>query len=138
MVNRGNLKVFWVLLGIFLGGVGTGSAATFAWSHNRMVHMMEHGGWLHNDQRMRALQHTLDLSPEQRTKVAAILEQQSPERRRLMGDVMQRCGETLRDHKAKTDAAIRAILNPEQQARFDKLAKRQAERLFAVPTTAVP
>ncbi len=138
MVNRGNMKAFWVLLGIFAGGVGTGAATTLAWSHNKIVHLMEHGGIFHNDQRMRALQHALDLTPEQRTKVAAILEQQQPERRRLMSEAMQRCGEPLREHKAKTDAAIRAVLNPEQQARFDKLARHQAERLFLAPPAPSP
>jgi hypothetical protein len=82
---------------------------------------------------MRALQRALDLSPAQRILVAAILERQAPERRRLMGEMMQKCGDPVRAYKTQADAEIRAVLNPEQQQRFDKLAKRQAERFFQGP-----
>jgi hypothetical protein len=133
MVNRNNIKVLLVLVGVFAGGAGTGVAASLAWTHHRMVGFLEHGGAPHNEQRMRALQHALNLSPEQRTLVAAILERQAPERRRLMGEMMQKCGDPVRAYKAKADAEIRAVLNPGQQIRFDRLAKRQAERFFLGP-----
>ena len=133
MVNRSNIKVLLVLVGVFAGGAGTGVAASLAWTHRRMVGILEHGGSPHNDQRMRALQRALDLSPAQRILVAAILERQAPERRRLMGEMMQKCGDPVRAYKTQADAEIRAVLNPEQQQRFDKLAKRQAERFFQGP-----
>ncbi len=132
MVNRSNIKALLVLVGVFAGGAGTGVAASLGWTHHRMVGLLEHGA-PHNDLRMRALQRALNLSSEQRTSVAAILERQAPERRRLMGEMMQKCGDPVRAYKAKADAEIRAVLNPEQQGRFDKLAKRQAERFFPGP-----
>lgn len=131
MVNRGNLKVLLVLAGVFVGGVGTGIATTMAWSHHRMVGYLEHGGLPRGDLRMRALQRELDLTAQQRSTIAAILERQAPERRRLMGEMMRQCGDSMRSHKSKVDAEIRAVLNPDQQLRFDQLAKRQAERFFS-------
>jgi protein CpxP len=80
--------------------------------------------------RGRALQRELGLTSQQRDAVQGILERQLPERRRLMSDMLQHCGDPLRVHKAKVDAEIRAVLNPEQQRRFDALAARQGERLF--------
>ena len=133
MVNRGNIKALLVLLGVFVGGTGTGAAAALAWTHHRTIHLLEHGGWPRNEQRMRALQHALDLTAEQRTTIASILERQAPERRRLMGEMMHQCGDPIRSYKTKADAEIRAVLNPDQQVRFDKLAKHQAERFFLGP-----
>jgi Spy/CpxP family protein refolding chaperone len=101
-----------------------------AWSHHHMVGYLEHGGATRNEQRMRAMQHALDLTAQQRVTIAAILDRQAPERRRLMGEMMRQCGDSARSHKSKVDAEIRAVLNPDQQVRFDQLAKRQAERLF--------
>ena len=133
MVNRGNIKALLVLVGVFAGGAGTGIAATTAWTHHKLIRSLEHGGWPHNEQRMRALQHALDLTAQQRSTIAAILERQAPERRRLMREILRQCGEPVREYKTKADAEIRAALNPDQQVRFDTLAKRQAERFFPGP-----
>ena len=132
MVSRSNIKALLVLVGVFVGGAGTGVATTMAWNHHKLIHSLEPGGW-RNEQRMRALQHALDLTAQQRTAIAAILERQAPERRRLTGEMMRQCGDPIRAYKAKVDAEIRAVLNPEQQVRFDKLAKHQAERFFQGP-----
>jgi Spy/CpxP family protein refolding chaperone len=138
MVNRSNLRAFLVLAGVFVGGAGTGVATTLAWSHHRFIGLMEHEGSHRNDLRVRALQHALDLTNQQRGTIAAILERQMPERRRLMGEMMQTCGEPMRAYKAKLDAEIRAVLNPQQQKRFDQLAERQGERLFLGPRHGPP
>ena len=133
MVSRSSIKALLVLVGVFVGGAGTGIATTMAWNHHKFIHSLEAGGSPRNEQRMRALQHALDLTTDQRTAIAAILERQAPERRRLMGDMMRQCGDPIRTYKAKVDAEIRGVLNPEQQVRFDKLAKHQAERFFSGP-----
>lgn len=125
-----------VLVGVFAGGAGTGISTTLAWSHHRMVRSLERGGSPHNEIRMRAMQHVLNLTAQQRTTVASILERQAPERRRLMGEMMRQCGDPMRAYKAKVDAEIRAVLNPDQQLRFDALAKRQAERFFQGSSSA--
>ena len=138
MVNRSSLNAFLVLAGVFVGGLGTGVATTLAWSHHRLIGFMEHEGSHRNDLRVRALQRALDLTNEQRGTIAAILEGQMPERRRLMGEMMQNCGEPVRAYKTKVDAQIRAVLNPQQQKRFDQLAERQGERLFLGPRHGVP
>ena len=133
MVNRSSLKVVLVIVGVFVSGMGTGAAVTLAWSHHRLVGMIERGGPFHHEMRMRALQRTLQLSSDQRRTISAILERDAPTRRQLMDDAIQSCGEPLRDHKAQIDAEIRAVLRPDQQVRFDELAKRQAERFHLGP-----
>ena len=110
--------------------MGTGAAVTMAWSHHRLMGMLERGGPFHHEMRMRALERTLQLSAEQRNAISAILERDAPIRRKLTNDAMQSCGEPLRSHKAQIDAEIRAVLRPDQQVRFDELAKRQAERFY--------
>src|SRR5512142_3073934 len=125
MVNRNNVKAVAIIVGIFLGGAGTGSAVTFAWSHNRLVGMLERTGPLHQEMRMRTLQRILHLSSKQHAAIADILEREGPARRKLMGEMMRACGEPIRAHKARVDAEIRAVLRPDQQARFDELAARQ-------------
>jgi hypothetical protein len=133
MVNRSSLKVILVIAGVFVSGMGTGAAVTMAWSHHRLVSMIERGGPFHQEMRMRALQRTLQLSSDQRRAISAILERDAPTRRKLTDDAMQACGEPLRNHKAQIDAEIRAVLRPDQQIRFDELAKRQAERFHLGP-----
>jgi hypothetical protein len=138
MVNNSTLRVVVVITGIFFGGVGTGAAVTFAWSHNRMVEMMDRNGPFRHEMRMRALQRMLHLSAQQHRAISDILERGESERHRVMGQMMQACGEPMRSHKARVDAEIRAVLNPDQQRRFDELTKRQNERFMMAPGAPPP
>lgn len=129
MVNRTSLKVVLLMLGVFLAGAGTGAAWTHSWSHKHFGRMLEEDGFGYNQLRVRALQRVLGLNPSQRKAVASILEQDAPERRRLMGELVQSpCGESIRGHRAAIDARIRGILGPGQQQKFDELVQGRAER----------
>lgn len=132
MVKRSNVKVVLVIAGIFIGGMGTGAAVTMGWWRHHLIGMLERGG-AHREMRMRALQRTLHLTPPQRQAISDILERDAPTRRQLMDNAVKSCGEPLRAHKAEVDAQIRAVLRPDQQGRFDELARRQNERFFKVP-----
>jgi uncharacterized membrane protein len=114
MVKRANLKVALVIAGVFLIGASTGAVLTFAWSHQRLVGMLDRGGPIHHEMRMRALQRTLGLSAEQQRTIAEILERDAPRRRQVMGQVMRECGDPMRKHKSE-------------------LAKRQAEKFLMDP-----
>jgi Spy/CpxP family protein refolding chaperone len=133
MVNRSNLKVLLLMAGIFVSGAGTGAAITQMWSRHHLMQMLARGSSFHREMRMRALRHALDLTPTQGDAISRILEQDAPTRRRLMEEAVRTCGDPLRAHKAELDAKIRAILRPDQQSRFDELAKRQAERFYGMP-----
>ena len=76
---------------------------------------------------LRRLTRELDLRPEQRQQVEGILRDASQEFARLREEM----GPRLRDIRGRTREMIRAILNPEQQAKFQTLEKeweRRAER----------
>lgn len=129
MVNRTSLKVVLLMLGVFLAGAGSGAAWTHSWSHRHMGRMLQEDGFGYSQQRVRALQRVLGLSPRQRKDVSTILEQDVPERWQLMGELMQSsCGERIRLHRAEIDARIRGLLGPAQQQKFDKLIQSRAER----------
>lgn len=69
----------------------------------------------------------LDLTPDQRQQVEAILGQTGQEFARLREEF----GPRVRDIRARSREKIRAILSPEQQAKFEALEKeweRRAER----------
>jgi Spy/CpxP family protein refolding chaperone len=55
----------------------------------------------------------LDLTAEQKTKVDSIFDEVHPKMEAI---------------RKSTDQQIRAVLNPEQQAKFDKMVEKRAER----------
>ena len=69
-----------------------------------------------------AILHQLDLTPEQRERVDAIMER----RRRQADAFWEREGPRMRSIVDSTRAEIRAVLTPEQRAEYDRL--REAHR----------
>jgi len=47
--------------------------------------------------------------------------------------MFERCGAAVRKHKAAIDTEIRAVLEPQQQKRFDELAALHRERFLYSP-----
>jgi DNA-binding MarR family transcriptional regulator len=82
---------------------------------------------------MRALQRLLHLTPQQHRAIARIFEREEPGRHKAIGEMMNACGDSVRRHKARVDAEIRAALRPDQQEKFDQLARRQNERFALAP-----
>lgn len=78
----------------------------------------------------------LDLSREQRQQVGKLMGEQMHERRGITHRYLEKLPaadqKAMKDeiaaNKAKTDAAIRALLKPEQQKQFDEVKKKQEER----------
>ncbi len=76
---------------------------------------------------MRRLSHELKLTPDQRQQVEAVVRETGQEFTRLREEV----GPRFREIRTRSRDRIRALLNPDQQARFDALVarwERQAER----------
>ena len=130
MVTRLRIKALAVLVGVFLLGAATGVGVTLAYSEHKLAQFAEPDGSRRSQRRLDALTRVLELTPAQREAIAAILRREEPEVRARMRDAMERCGQSLRDQKAKVDAEIRALLTPEQQKKFDQLATEQAEKFF--------
>jgi len=67
----------------------------------------------------------LKLSSEQEVKLAKILE----ESRQEVMQIQHKAKETFVEIKKRTDAKIRSILTPQQQARFDKFESNLQKRM---------
>jgi Spy/CpxP family protein refolding chaperone len=110
------------LLGAASGALGLGlyQARTGWWSARRDSARLQ-------QVLLRRLTRELDLRPDQRQQVEALLRESREEFRRLRVEIRPR----FRDIRERTRDRIRGILDPEQQARFEALAdrwERQAER----------
>ena len=67
--------------------------------------------------------HRLKLDDAQEDRVRDILGKYGKQRRVLTREIMDRCGAPLHAEKAQMDGEIRALLRPDQQARYDQLIK---------------
>ena len=122
MTPRGltRLKMLLVVLGVFLLGGVTGVSLDSLYRMRAGGHeRRERGGERGNI--FEEMKKDLDLSDQQATDIRAIIEQSREEYRALRNEVRPRY-EAVR---AGARARIRALLNPEQQQRFDA---RNAER----------
>ena len=119
----GKAKAYGVFALVFALGAATGGGAALAWAHERRVAQLDNDHEFES-RRLRALSRKLDLDADQEARIGSILAKDHDESRRLGRDIIERCGQPLRDHKTAIDAEIRAVLRPEQQERFDKLAQR--------------
>ncbi len=127
MVSYLRLKALAVLVGVFLLGAATGGGVMLAHSQHELAEWARPDGARRSERRLHALTRVLALTPAQRDAVGAILRREEPQLRGRMREAMEQCDQPLREHKAKVDAEIRALLTPEQQQRFDQLAAEQAE-----------
>jgi Spy/CpxP family protein refolding chaperone len=118
-----------VLATVFVLGVVVGGGAMLAWSQESHAAVL--GGPAKNlpRYRVRALSRKLDLDRDQQARIAAILEDDSEVTQALGQDMVQRCGQRLREQKGRVDNDIRVVLHPEQQRRFDRLVDERRRKL---------
>ena len=129
MVNAKRYKAYGALAGVFLLGSVAGASASWALSQ-REFRALAGDRSAFEKRRLHALSRELDLSDEQRDQIAAIFEKHHDERRELTRDVFEKCGEPLREHKAKLTSEIHAVLKPEQRDRYDALMREHEGRFF--------
>jgi Spy/CpxP family protein refolding chaperone len=117
-----------------VGGIA-GAAGATAWVERGYAELLSDERREQREvRRLRALSRELDLSAAQEDKVRSIMQAHRAEHRRLTREMFERCGEPVRKHKETIDAEIRAVLDPQQQQRFDELAALHRERfLFGSP-----
>jgi len=128
------VRGYLVLAFVFVLGAAAGGGGAFAWHEQRQAAMFrDRGGPDFEGHRLHGLARRLDLDAAQQDKIRAILTDDRDESRALGRDMFDRCGQPLRDHKAKVDAAIRAVLRPDQQARYDALVEERREHMWLGP-----
>ena len=122
--GKARLKIWAVLIGIFLLGGVTGAALDGVY-RSRAADGRPGARQRDPEEQFATMRRELSLSDEQATALRAILEESRAEFRALRAEVKPRYDEVRQ--RART--RMRALLNPEQQQRFDaKLAELDAQR----------
>lgn len=128
MTPRGmtRLKIWLVVVGVFVLGCVTGASLDSLYRLKASnADRQERHGRRDKGNVFEEMKRDLNLTEQQATAVRAITEQSREEYRALRNEVRPRY-EAVR---ASARARIRALLNPEQQQRFDaKAAERDARR----------
>jgi Spy/CpxP family protein refolding chaperone len=122
-----------LLAAAFAVGVACGGGAAFAYVAQKHAAILRDDGRGPETRRLRILTRKLDLDAEQEQRVRAILMNDRDTMRDLGRSMFERCGEPLREQKARVEAAIRGVLRPEQQRRYDELFDERHERLWIGP-----
>lgn len=113
---------------VFALGAVAGGGAVYAYTRSDYAQLAnDDSGELRERRRFAALKRELGLDDVQADKVREVLQRYRPERRQLLRATFERCGQPLEAQKTHIDAEIRALLRPDQHARFDALLKAQKQ-----------
>jgi Spy/CpxP family protein refolding chaperone len=128
MTPRGmtRLKIWLVVVGVFILGCVTGASLDSLYRLKASnAERQEKHGRRDKENVLEKMKSDLNLTEQQATEIRAIIEQSREEYRALRNEVRPRYDAV----RAGARARIRALLNPEQQQRFDaKTAERDARR----------
>ncbi|MEO8918006.1 MAG: hypothetical protein ABI488_11305 [Polyangiaceae bacterium] len=128
MMNRTKLKGYGAFALVFLLGVLAGGAGSRALLQRRYARLFKDPSAIFERRRLGALARRLDLDDAQEDRVRDIMNKYAAQRRSTTRDIMDHYGAPLRVQKAQLDAEIRAVLRPDQQARYDALLKDRERR----------
>jgi Spy/CpxP family protein refolding chaperone len=132
MVSR-RVYGYLLLAAAFAVGVACGGGAAFAYVAQKHAAILRDDGRGPETRRLRILTRKLDLDADQEQRVRAILNKDRDAMRELGRSMFERCGEPLREQKARVEESIRSVLRPEQQRRYDELLEERRERLWIGP-----
>jgi hypothetical protein len=132
MASDSRWKGYAALAVAFVLGVAAGGGVAFGVTQHRYARLLGERPGFFEARRAFALSQRLGLSGSQRDRVRDIVERHADRRRALERDIFERCGDALRTEQATIDTEIRGVLAPDQQQRFDQMAKRRG-RLFRQP-----
>lgn len=129
MVIAPKLKIYGMVLGIFVLGAGAGAASGYAVANKRLAAVLrEDRPGMGDARRMEALSDALDLTREQQRQVRQIMERHRDENRELQRNMLEKCGGELQDLRARVDAEIRTVLSEQQAKRFKELMEKRGNR----------
>jgi Spy/CpxP family protein refolding chaperone len=114
-------------------GVACGGGAAFGFVAHKHAAILREDGRVNEVRRLRVLARKLDLDADQEQRIRSILANDRETMRGLGRDMFERCGEPLREQKARVESDIRSVLRPEQQRRYDDLLEDRRERLWIDP-----
>jgi hypothetical protein len=131
-VVTGRRKALAVIASVFLLGAIFGAGASWALFQRevRALAAGERPAWEHR--RLDALSGQLDLTSEQRERLAEIFARNKTSRDQVMRDAFEQC-EPIRAHREKLTAEIHSVLGPEQRARYDELVREHGRPPFGLP-----
>jgi hypothetical protein len=146
--DRSRLLAGAILLAVFAAGAFGGAALTIAFRsnphglrHEERVLVGPHGGALPGDpggmvylRTREPLDAELGLDDEQRERVQLLMEEQARKAEQLMTDMEPRM-KALMD---STNAAIEAVLTPEQRERFQRMREERRDMMVRRFEYAVP
>jgi Spy/CpxP family protein refolding chaperone len=120
LAGRTTLKIWVVLVAVFLLGSVTGAALTGLYRSRASSARNGRDRGKH-EQRFEKMRQELSLSDQQATDVRAILDQTRNEYRTLRDELRPR----FEEPRLKARTKIRALLNADQQQKFDALVAQQ-------------
>jgi hypothetical protein len=121
-MERTKLKGYAALLLVFTLGILLGGAGMRAMLQRRYESFARDPAMFER-RRLGALSHRLKLDDAQRDRVRDVLGKYGKQRRALTREIMARCGAPLHEQKSRMDGELRALLRPDQQARYDQLIR---------------
>src|SRR4051812_5258755 len=122
-MDRTKLKGYGALVLVFVLGILIGGAGSRAMLQARYKRFFRDPSEMFERRRLGALSRRLKLDDAQEDRARDIFGKYGKQRRALTREIMVRCGEPLQAQKAQLDGEIRALLRPDQQARYDQLLK---------------
>ena len=126
LTGRTTLKIWLVLVAVFLLGSVTGAALTGLYRSRASVGRNGRDRGKH-EQRFEKMRQELNLTEQQATDVRTILDQTRNDYRALREELRPR----FEEPRLRARAKIRALLNVEQQKKFDALTAQQDAELKA-------
>ena len=121
LTGRNTLKIWLVLVAVFVLGTITGAALTGLYRSRASGGGKEGRGRGSLEQRFERMRQDLNLTDQQATDVRAILDQTRNEYRALRDELRPR----FEEPRLKARSRIRALLNADQQQKFDALVAQQ-------------
>lgn len=132
MISKSRFQGYAALLATFVLGAVVGAGGTHTYDQRRLAHLFrDRPAFEHR--RLEALARRLDLDEGQREAIRKVMEDHGEERRALIRNALQPCSDALHSAQEQLDAQIRAVLRPDQAARFDALSKEHRERWLPGP-----
>jgi Spy/CpxP family protein refolding chaperone len=129
MVSVAKLKIYGLVLGIFVLGAGAGGAAGYAMASKRLAEVFGSDRPGFGDaRRFEALSSELDLTRDQRRQVRQIMERHRDENRELTRAMVEKCGDDLQDLRDRVDQEIKGVLSDAQARRFKELMNERRQR----------
>ena len=119
LTGHARLKIWIVLVAVFVLGAATGAALTGLYRSRASNGPESRERAMH--ERFERMRQELNLSDQQTTAVRQILDETRNEYRGLRAELRPRFDEP----RLKARARIRALLNPDQQKKFDAMVAQQ-------------